>query len=105
MQDQYLKVHPVPRPIGQPQLKLGREPLGRRTDRGYRPADDRATQIVVWLAPYHKDHTFRYKETGYLTVPTAEDLVTIFRSMHLEIEATVRAAYLKAEASQRPNAG
>jgi hypothetical protein len=34
MQDQYLEVHPVPRPMGQPQLKLGREPLGRCADRG-----------------------------------------------------------------------
>jgi hypothetical protein len=89
-------------------IKIGHD-LGKAYSRaielGYRPADDRATQIVVWLAPYHKDHTFRYKETGYLVVPTGEDLVTIFRSMHLEIEATVRAAYLKAEAYQRPNAG
>jgi hypothetical protein len=63
---------------------------GRAIELGYTPADDRVKQIVVWLAPYHKDHTFRYKETGYLLVPTAEDLVTIFRSMHLEIKATVR---------------
>jgi hypothetical protein len=71
----------------------------RAIELGYTPADDRVKQIVVWLAPYHKDHTFRYKETGYLIVPTAEDLVTIFKSMHMEIEATVRAAYLKIETS------
>ena len=72
----------------------------RAVELGYTPADDRVKQIVVWLAPYHKHHTFRYKETGYLIVPKADDLLTIFQSMHLEIEATVRVAYFKAEASQ-----
>jgi hypothetical protein len=77
----------------------------RAIELGYSPVDDRVRQIVIWLAPYHKDNTFRYKETGYLIVPRAEDLLTIFKSMHLEIETTVRRAYLKAGASQGPSAG
>ena len=49
------------------------------------------------MAPYHKQHTFRYKETGYLIVPEAEELVAILQTMHLEIEATVRDAYITSE--------
>ncbi|GAA0033839.1 hypothetical protein BROWWM01_79710 [Bradyrhizobium ottawaense] len=49
------------------------------------------------MAPYHKQHTFRYKETDYHLVPKAEELVTVLQSMHSEIEATVRAAYIMSE--------
>jgi hypothetical protein len=77
----------------------------RAVELGYSMADDRVKEIVIWLAPFHKYHTFRYRETGRVTVPTAEDLIEIVQSMHREIEATVRAAYLKAEASQGPSTG
>lgn len=73
----------------------------RAVELGYRPADDRVRQIVIWLSELHKHHTFRYKETGYLIVPTAEDLIGTLQSMHREIEAAVRAAYLKTEVPQR----
>jgi hypothetical protein len=74
----------------------------RAVQLGYQPADDRVKEIIVWLAPYHKHHTFRYKEPGYRTLPTGEDLTTILRSIHLDIEATARAAYIKIEAIARP---
>jgi hypothetical protein len=69
----------------------------RAIELGYTSANDRVKHIVVWMAPYHKQHTFRYKESGYLIVPKAEELVAILQSMHLEIEATVRAAYIMSE--------
>jgi hypothetical protein len=31
-------------------------------DRGFAPADDRFSALVQGLAPYHRDHFFRYRE-------------------------------------------
>src|SRR5262245_38912836 len=31
---------------------------------GFAPADDRFPELVQWLAPYHLDHSFRYRK-GY----------------------------------------
>jgi hypothetical protein len=76
------------------------EAYDRAVELGYTPADERVKQTVIWLSPLHKDHIFRYKETGYLVVPEPGDLAATFRSMHQEIEATVRTAYFKAEASR-----
>jgi hypothetical protein len=75
---------------------------GRAVELGYSPGDDRAKQLVIWLAPYHKDHTFRYKETGYLIVPTADNLIATLNSMYREIEQTVRAAYLTQQSKSEP---
>jgi hypothetical protein len=33
---------------------------------GFVPADDRFPELVEWLAPFHRDHRFRYRKAGGL---------------------------------------
>jgi hypothetical protein len=34
--------------------------MRRARKHGFVPADDRFPELVKWLAPYHRDHSFRY---------------------------------------------
>jgi hypothetical protein len=41
-------------------------------DHGFVPADNRFPDLVQWLAPYHRDHLFRYRKgDGHLAPPCA----------------------------------
>jgi hypothetical protein len=81
------------------ELKPIRHDLKKLYDRaialGYRPSDPRIPEIVEWLEPYHSDFSFRYKEaTGLRVLPNPEELGTIFKILHNQIEPVTRAAYL-----------
>ena len=49
-----------------------------RDDFGFVPADDRFPDLVRWLAPYHRDHLFRYrKAVGHVMLPVASEAAEI----------------------------
>lgn len=73
----------------------------RAADLGYTASHPDAHGVVYWLSDFHKDHAFRYRKTGYITVPRAEDVIDIFESVHAEIAKVTRAAYLTKAADSR----
>jgi hypothetical protein len=61
---------------------------------GYRPGRPDLTTIIDWLHPFHKGHDFRYARGGYQVLPTADDLMAVFKSSHAEISPLARSFYL-----------
>jgi hypothetical protein len=47
---------------------------GRANELGLRPLDTRIEVIIKMRAPYHLDHRFRYRQTGFITLPVQADL-------------------------------
>jgi hypothetical protein len=43
----------------------------------FAPADVRFAELVGLLAPYHRDHSFRYRKTGYRQLPLASETAEI----------------------------
>ncbi len=67
----------------------------RAASLGFTTSHPDAHGVIYWLSDFHKTHAFRYRGTGYITVPRAEDVIAIFESVHAEIAKITRAAYLK----------
>jgi hypothetical protein len=70
-----------------------------RDDYGFVPADNRFPELVRWLAPYHRDHLFRYRKgNGLLEPPYALSVAAkIILKTVAGIEPYVRSQLLKAE--------
>lgn len=64
------------------------------TERGFSPADDRFPELVEWLAPYHEDHIFRYRQPGLARLPLPSETATILQPVIASVKATVRARYM-----------
>jgi hypothetical protein len=43
----------------------------------FTPADARFAELVGWLAPHHRDHTFRYRKTAWGELPVVSDAAEI----------------------------
>jgi hypothetical protein len=60
------------------------------------PADDRFPELVRWLAPFHLDHSFRYrKAAGLLQLPSASEAVEIIDNTIGAIEPYVRDQFVR----------
>jgi hypothetical protein len=72
-------------------------------DHGFVPADNRFSDLVQWLAPYHRDHLFRYRKgNGHLTPPCAfSEAAEIILKTIDKIELCVRNQYASASARSR----
>jgi hypothetical protein len=66
----------------------------RATELGLRPTDERTGQIVNILAPYHLDHSFRYRKTRFVTLPVYDELCEVVERLVMEIGPAVNAAML-----------
>ena len=68
-----------------------------RDDFGFVPADDRFPDLVRWLAPYHRDHLFRYRKgNGELAPPYAfSEAAEIIHKTIGKIELYVKKQYGK----------
>jgi hypothetical protein len=63
---------------------------------GFRPADDRFRELVQWLAPYHLDHSFRYRKgDGYRQLPAASEAAEIIQNTVAGIEPYVRHQFME----------
>jgi hypothetical protein len=71
------------------------EALAEATRLGYSPSDVGLASIVDWLHPFHEGNDFRYARGGYQMLPTAENILTAFKTAHLEIAPLARTANLK----------
>jgi hypothetical protein len=55
--------------------------------------DDKAEAVVEMLAPYHQNHSFRYRDDpGYKTFPTTEVVLEVLHSLTPPISILVRKA-------------
>jgi hypothetical protein len=62
--------------------------------RGLSPADDRFPGLVLWLAPYHLDHSFRYRQaSGLVRLPSAAEAADIIDDTVRAIEPYVRGKF------------
>jgi hypothetical protein len=52
----------------------------RTVEFGFHPTDVQ-TEIIKWLALYHKHHEFRYRQPGYKQLPAIKDVVEMVRSL------------------------
>ena len=60
-------------------------------------ADNRFPDLVRWLAPYHRDHLFRYRKgTGRLQLPLASEAAEIIHNTIDGIEPFVSGQYANA---------
>src|SRR5262245_61974700 len=57
----------------------------RATKLGLRPNDKRAGEIVTMLAPYHLDHSFRYRKTRFVTLPVYRELCEVVEGLVMQI--------------------
>jgi hypothetical protein len=63
---------------------------------GFTPPDAGFWEVVQWLAPYHRDHSFRYgKAHGYLTHPEPSPVADIITSTIKAVEPYVHRQYEK----------
>jgi hypothetical protein len=61
----------------------------------FTPADARFSHLVRWLAAYHRDHSFRYRKTGFRRLPAALEAAEIISATVNGIEPYVRRQFLK----------
>jgi hypothetical protein len=75
----------------------------RRASRfGFAPADPRLQHLVDWLAPFHLDHFFRYRQgTGPLQLPPASEAVEIIHNTIEGIESYVRTQFMKTQTTTK----
>ena len=52
---------------------------------GYQPANKKTDEVIDMLAPYHSDHSFRYRDPGYKSFPIIADTIEVLASMLDEI--------------------
>jgi hypothetical protein len=68
---------------------------------GFAPADDRFPELVLWLAPYHLDHSFRYRKgDGFRRLPLASEAAKIIDNTVAAVELYVRRQYLATQGTQ-----
>jgi hypothetical protein len=52
---------------------------------GYQPANAKTDEVIEMLAPYHANHSFRYRDPGYARWPVISDTVEVLTSMLDEV--------------------
>jgi hypothetical protein len=69
----------------------------------FAPADKRFPKLVLWLAPYHRDHLFRYKKNDVVISPpyTMSLVAKIILNTVAGIEPYVRSQLLKVKETRR----
>jgi hypothetical protein len=60
----------------------------------FTPADERFAELVAWLAPYHRDHSFRYRKSGYRQLPLASEAAEIITNAVDGVDPFVRRQFL-----------
>jgi hypothetical protein len=65
---------------------------------------ERFGELALWLAPYHRDHSFRYRKSGtYRTLPVASEAAEIILNTVDRVEPFVRYQFLSLrEKSRKP---
>jgi hypothetical protein len=64
---------------------------------GYKPCNEKIDAIIDWLAPFHADHSFRYRDPkGFTQYPSVADTIEALTSMLDQIEPVVRKVVLDA---------
>jgi hypothetical protein len=66
--------------------------LHKRAQQLNLPTDDKAEAVVKMLAPYHQNHSFRYRDPGYKTFPATEVVLEVLHSLTPPISILVRKA-------------
>jgi hypothetical protein len=63
---------------------------------GFNATDARFPALVHWLAPYHLDHSFRYRKgSGFRQYPLASEAAEIINNTIAPIDRYVREQFLK----------
>ena len=44
---------------------------------GYQSANEKTDEVIEMLAPYHSNHSFRYKDPGYASLPIIADTIDV----------------------------
>ena len=71
-------------------------------DYGFVPADNSFSDLVQWLAPYHRDHLFRYRKgIGQINLPLASEAAKIILETITEIDRYVRGQHANATAKKQ----
>jgi hypothetical protein len=65
------------------------------------PKDRRVGQLIQMLEPYHSEHRFRYRKSGFMTIPETTQMCKIVDTLILQIAPTVDAAMRAQIAAQR----
>jgi len=66
--------------------------LHKRAQQMNLSTDDKADAVVEMLAPYHQNHSFRYRDPGYKTFPSIEVVLEVLHSLTPPISILVRKA-------------
>jgi hypothetical protein len=64
---------------------------------GYRSKNEKTKAVIEMLHPYHLDHSFRYRKTGYKTYPTIREALDTLARMDSEISPAVAASTRRAD--------
>jgi hypothetical protein len=67
----------------------------------FTPADPRFPTLVRWLAPFHLDHSFRYRKTGLVRLPLASEAVEIIGKTVEGVNPYVRQQFFKMRGQSR----
>jgi HEPN domain-containing protein len=63
---------------------------------GFRPAHESFAEAVEWLAPYHQDHRFRYRQPGLISLPKPDLLAQIVSDTGEPLRQLIRERYFAA---------
>jgi hypothetical protein len=70
------------------------------------PIDRRVGSLILTLEPLHSEHRFRYRKTGFLTVPETKQMCKIVETLILQIapivDAAMRAQIVARRAATQP---
>jgi len=64
----------------------------RANELGFEAKDKRTETLVQMLAPYHLDHRFRYRKTGFMTIPETKEMCKITDNLIKQIGPIVDGA-------------
>src|SRR4051794_41387147 len=56
---------------------------------GYQPANKKTDEVIDMLTPYHSNHSFRYRDPGYVRFPIIAHTIEVLASMLDEISPVV----------------
>jgi hypothetical protein len=60
---------------------------------GYSPSE-KTTAVIDMLAPYHANHSFRYRDPGFKTYPTTGEVILSLETMLAQTEPIARKCLL-----------
>jgi hypothetical protein len=73
-----------------------RKALARAQELGLSPNDSRVEQAIGWLAPFHQDMSFRYRQSGHKNLPALKELTEIVEALIAQIRPIVQHNFLRA---------